>query len=118
MSKPYLVVEQEGYSFKLCWFFPEDSDLGGSIGDTEYTETDLLKATGEDRECAIAYLAAVKTPGVVKGDCSLTWESKSAATSALRVVKAALATDGGAPMPDWANRALAAGWKMPKGWKP
>lgn len=47
------------------------------------------------------------------------WDSKKAAFASLRVANAALvAAESDKPWPDWAQKALAHGWKPPKGWKP
>jgi len=43
------------------------------------------------------------------------WESKKQAQAALRVAKEALKQER--PLPDWAQKALEAGWTPPKGWK-
>jgi hypothetical protein len=119
VKKPYLVVQPDhSEKYRMYWYLPEDGDVGGVIGDIQFTEAALIAMTGEYRECAVAHLSAMKTLGVIRDRDGFWWESESAAKAALRIVKAALKADGGAPMPDWANKALAAGWKMPKGWKP
>lgn len=47
------------------------------------------------------------------------WGSKRQASAALKVANAALiAAESDKPLPDWAQKALAHGWKPPKGWKP
>ncbi len=47
------------------------------------------------------------------------WESESAARAALAKVKVIAKTLlNDVPWPEWARKALAAGWKPPKGWKP
>lgn len=45
------------------------------------------------------------------------WESKSGAAKALRVAKEVV-KNRERPLPDWAIKAIAAGWKAPKGWEP
>lgn len=118
--KPYLVVndhEARDWKYRLSWYFPDDDDIGGSVGDEEYTAEQLTDPE-VDRDCVVAYLAAKDTPDVARDCTGFYWETAAKANAALRVVKAALRSDGGAPMPDWAIKALAAGWKAPKGWKP
>jgi len=47
------------------------------------------------------------------------WETRADATKALRAANAALkVAQSNVPLPEWAKSALAAGWKMPKGWQP
>lgn len=121
MRKPYLIVDDNescNHKYRLTWYFPEDSDLGGSLGDEKYTVADLETVGSEDRDCVVAYLAAVKAPGVENDHAGLFWETGIKARVALRIVKEALKVDTGAPMPDWATKAIGAGWKAPKGWKP
>ena len=49
----------------------------------------------------------------------LIWSSKTDAQKALNAANAALeAHRSSKPYPEWAVKALAAGWKVPKGWKP
>lgn len=118
---PYLVVDDRGegnYKFRLSWFLPEDDDIGGSVGDSTYTEADLKTLDASNVDCAVAYLAISKS-GTVRRDVSgFYWETRGEAQGALRIVKAAIAAGVERPMPDWANKALAAGWKAPKGWRP
>lgn len=118
---PYLVVddrEDRNSRYRLSWYIPEDADIGGSVGDTVFTETDLRTFDADDVDCAIAYLAASKLDGVQRDHSGFFWESRSKAQAALRIVKSAIAAGADRPMPDWATKALAAGWKAPKGWRP
>lgn len=118
-KKPYPIVddrESRNWKYRISWYLPEDEDIGGSVGDEVFTEKDLTNPDF-DRDCVVAYMAAKETAGVDR-DTGFYWDTEAKAKAALRIVRAALKADGGAPMPDWAIRALAAGWKMPKGWKP
>jgi len=120
MRAPYLVIDdhdERNYKYRLSWYLPEDDDIGGSLGDPEYTEADLKTADADDVDSVIAYLAVSKM-GVPKDYNGFYWETRSQAQSALRIAKAAIAAGVDRPMPDWATKALAAGWKAPKGWKP
>ena len=123
MSDAKLMIdESDRYIYRIGWFLTEDDEFGAMLGDHRYTEAELAKMTsGDDRDCALAYLAAIKTEGVQQGryngsDC-LWWESRSAVTKALRAIKAAVA-NADHPWPEWAVKAKAEGWTPPKGWKP
>jgi len=118
---PYLVVddrEDRHSKYRLSWYLPEDQDFGGSVGDSVYTEADLKTAAADDVDCVVAYLTASKLDGVQKDYNGFFWESRSQAQAALRIVKAAIAAGVDRPIPDWAQKALAEGWRAPKGWKP
>lgn len=118
---PYLVVddrEECHWKHRLSWYIPEDEDIGGSLGDEQYTEDDLTKVDASDVDCVVAYLAASKLDTVQRDHSGFYWETRSQAVAALRIVKAAIAAGVDRQMPDWAQKALAAGWKAPKGWRP
>jgi hypothetical protein len=118
---PYLVVddrEDRNYKYRLSWYIPEDNGIGGSVGDVKHTESDLKTVDADAVDAVIAYLTASKLDGVLTDHAGFYWESRAKAQAALRVVKAAIAAGADRPMPDWAQKALAAGWKAPKGWRP
>ncbi len=102
----------------ISWFFPEEDDVGGSVGDELYTETDLKTLDASDVDATVAYLAVAKLAGIQRDARGFFWETDAAAKSALRVAKAAIKAGVDRPLPDWAQQALAAGWTAPKGWKP
>lgn len=115
-----LAIDERGYDgeYRIGWFLSEDGDFGAMIGETKYTEAQIAKMTDrEDHECALAYLAALKTDGYRVDWRGLIWESRSAAQKALRAIKAAIA-NADHPWPEWAVKARAEGWTPPKGWKP
>ena len=123
MSDAKLMIdEHRDGTYRIGWYFNEDGEYGAMLGDHRYTEVELANMTDRsDRECALAYFAAVKTEGAEQrqhnGMDSLWWESRSSATKALRAIKAALA-NAEHPWPEWAVKARAEGWTPPKGWKP
>ncbi len=121
MAKDKIVFDEmayEKYRNKLIWFLPEDDDFGAVIGDDLYTEQELASAKSDDRPHMIATITAGKTADVERDLNGYHWPTKAKAEAALRAINAALKNDTGAPMPDWAVKASAAGWKAPKGWKP
>lgn len=112
-SNPKLVVECDRYLYRLAWFFPDEDDIGVYLGE-EATPTDLNETRAQD-----ASYATARACGGSRDDRGFYWESESAAKKAKTAVNAAIkAAEKDTPLPDWAVKALAAGWKAPKGWKP
>jgi len=118
-DKLCVIEGRYGYDHRIAWFLAEDGDFGAVLGDGDrYTHADLKKASGDDRAHILACLTAAKSDGVTRDRDGFSWETRTKATAALRMINLALKTDGGAPWPEWAIRAKAEGWKEPKGWKP
>lgn len=104
--------------YRLSWYLADEGDIGGALG-PDYSVADLKTAqNSEDREVVIACLAAGESPDCKRDHDGYYWDSRKVAQCALRLVKHALKTDGGPPWPEWATKAVAAGWHAPKGWKP
>jgi hypothetical protein len=121
MTDAYLIVddrEDHNWKYRLSWYFPDDADIGGSLGDSVFTEADLKTIDTSDVDSVLAYLAVSKLKDVQKDHGGFYWETQRAAQAALRTAKTAIAIGAERSMPDWAKQALAAGWKAPKGWKP
>lgn len=114
------IVEPTGYAeeWRIGWFFADDN--GSVLGDCgkSYTTAQLAAAKPDERYHIIATMTAKTCPGVERDRNGFYWTSRKAAAGALRVIKAAIKADGGAPWPAWTKEAIAAGWKAPKGWKP
>ena len=118
MAKPRLIIDEvDRYEYAISWWFPDECETGGSLGDDVYTEAKLAKVKPEDWDHVAATIAASKTEGVKRTTGRYTWETRGQATAALRAVKCVLVS-GGKPWPEWATKAAAEGWKAPKGWKP
>lgn len=120
MSKDRLFVDdRDRHCFRIAWYLAEDDDEGATLGEGDnYTTTDLAQAKGEDRPHIVACITAAVTDGVAQDSRGYYWESRRAATTALRRISLAIKNDGGPPWPEWATKAAAEGWKAPKGWKP
>lgn len=105
-------------SYTIGWFLPDVGDFGQMLGDgaestSEGTDPDTKAACD-----AIRALPPEHAPEALNAH-EWRWYSKSGAAAALRVAKAAVAAaKSNRPLPEWAQQALAAGWKAPKGWKP
>jgi hypothetical protein len=93
-------------------------DIGATLGEGPGTDwKGPAPKSNEDGEWDhwMAQRAASVSDGVEQDHNGFFWESKRAARSALRVINEALKHQK--PMPEWAQKALAAGWKPPKGWR-
>jgi hypothetical protein len=132
-SKYKLVIVHYGYDICITWF--DGDEDGANLGES---------GTGTERELVVArvrYESALKSKNGAhieemrsllemaaadhaakpfaesRGRNGFVFGSQSSALKALRAARAAL-KNLGAPMPEWALKATAAGWKPPKGWKP
>lgn len=96
----------------ISWF--GDEGEGATLGDGH--PHDPKSQDEHDIASRAAYDAA--TPCEV-AHSGYKWATTSEATKALRAANAALkVAQSKVSVPGWAQKALAAGWKMPKGWKP
>jgi hypothetical protein len=119
MSNAQLVVDADRLGYYICWYFPDEGDQGGTLGESTYTAAQLAKAEPADWEHIKATITAGQTAGVERaGHDGYRWESRTDAFAALRAIKAAIKDKSNKPWPEWAVQAKAAGWKPPKGWKP
>ncbi len=115
MAKDKLAIfeDRSGYLYHigwLCWDEEYGDEEGLRLGEGG-------KDVGADHTAAEAAVKDMKD-GREDGGAYF-WESRSAAQRALKVAKEAVkAAAANRPLPDWAKKALAAGWKAPKGWKP
>lgn len=99
--------------WRISWAF--EDDIGGSLGQNE---TDGLGEAPADRgnwEHWAASKAVKDLPEIQRDGSGFYWETQAKALKALRVAKESLKQDR--PMPEWAVKALEAGWKPPKNWK-
>lgn len=118
MARDRLIIDDNDYGiYRIVWYLAENQDIGGVLGDEEYTDEQLAKClSDEDRQHIVATIAASKTIDVRCDSNGYFWETKAQATMALRACNAALRTK--MVWPEWATKASAAGWKPPKNWKP
>lgn len=112
-----LAIIEDGYTYRICWVV--DGEEGAWLGDylRHYLQhNSSMDGTNEHR---IATEAANQAGGCEIDNLGLLWESKARAQEALVSARAALkAARSSKPYPEWAIKALAAGWKAPKGWVP
>lgn len=113
MSKDKLVLDENRGGWLISWYLAETGDMGAALG-----EGSPLAGSKDEHDIASLAAKAAATPSTI-GFNGYRWESRADAQRALRAAKAALLdARSKVPLPDWAKQALAAGWKMPKGWKP
>jgi hypothetical protein len=102
--------------YRIFWivddeFSPDDSGNGACVGEE-----------GDDPEMTIANVVAEKSESAEKDGSGFLWSSEREARAVLKNVKAAIRIYhdqmANRPWPEWAEKALAAGWKSPKGWHP
>ena len=119
MSKDKLVIEQSRnreWLWRIYWYLAEEQELGACVGegDPEYWMSDNAPSNREEWEYW-ASAKAIHSLGAERDNEGFFFDSRSAANAALKVAKEALKQDR--PLPEWAQKALAEGWKPPKGWK-
>jgi hypothetical protein len=115
MSKDRLVLDEDrnGLWF-ISWCFPESGDMGAFLGEGHPYSPD----SKDEHHIASRAAFGAAVPYLRNHD-GYRWETRGDTQRALRAAKAALLdARSKVPLPDWAKQALAAGWKMPKGWKP
>jgi hypothetical protein len=110
-----LVVVEEKFLYYIQWELDDGDDMGAYLcQDKEDGTGDPPKERDEWEQWA-ASRAVRGAEGVAFDFKGAYWESEKLARAALRVAKEALKQER--PLPDWAQKALEAGWKPPKGWK-
>lgn len=140
MAKPQIEVWEdfERDTYYVAWWSPEDGP-GLSLGDGRKSVEELARLQEEAKqvrtevgreefETLSAELATAKwflenPHAAQQGPFHLEFESSSEAKKLLKTVRAAVECaikeyNGTTPMPEWAVKAFAAGFKAPKGWKP
>ena len=121
MAEPRLVVDdtytRDG-TFQLTWYFPDEGEIGGSVGDAWLSNKDVKRenVAADELESWILEHATVSLADEVRDHDGFYFATKSRAAAALRVAKAALETTVvDKPLEEWEQKALAAGWKPPSG---
>lgn len=110
-----LVVAEEKYRYRIQWEVDDGDDLGAYLCQDEMDGKGEVPLDRDEWEHWTASRVARTTNGFFTDDLGAYWESEKQARTALRVIKEALKQERS--LPDWAQKALEAGWKPPKGWK-
>lgn len=143
MSK--IDIHENRGQYEVAWF--EDGELGAIVGQERRSRTwkqltavltkkiESLKKNKhtdlafEEFEFLVVELVAAEfiqelaLDAYESGSSGIQFRSMGPAMKLLRVARARLKLakiewESSAPVPDWATKAIAAGWKAPKGWKP
>jgi hypothetical protein len=114
VSKDKLVIEEGQYGrYRIGWFLADHQEMGVMLGQRLMQQ----ESPPEDRDVWESWMAE-RTAAETSPEHDIDgyyWETKVAATAALRHIREALRQDRS--LPEWAQKALAEGWKPPKGWK-
>ena len=122
MAKDRLIVEEMrgGYGYCVGWYLAEEQEMGLLLGESwgrNARAKDAADVLEDELDTWAAEHAISKLPHSRQGAGCFEFESKTDAAAALRVAKAAIeAAHAARPLEDWEKKALAAGWKPPKGW--
>ncbi len=115
----YLTIDERAEGFYLAWYLPEDGDFGAYVGDRDLSAE--KGSTPEDQkevwEVNTANDAAKPFSCGKHPAYGFEFKTMTQAKRAFTAANTAL-HEGGAPLPEWAVLARAAGWTPPKGWKP
>jgi len=119
VAKDKLLIVKNDYDYQLQWWLVEDDDMGLTIGEMQDSDLGDEPEDREEWENWVAHKIAAKTAGVLprRDGGAFLWETKRGVEQALKQIKLAWKTQA-RELPEWAKKALAAGWKAPKGWKP
>lgn len=107
-----VITTHEMSAWRLAWNQEESALIGD---DLKWLTISTPPVDREAWESWAATRAAAETKPR-RDHFGYCWDTQKEAAAVARVVNAALKVER--PLPEWAKQALAAGWPMPKGWKP
>jgi hypothetical protein len=115
-KSPFIHFEQK-YVWRAGWLV-NDEEYGEEVGLWLGQAPQLEPEDGAEREEWETYLVdqALKVAGTECDNDGFFWETESQCKKALKLAREAMKFER--PVPDWAQKAIAAGFKPPKGWKP
>jgi hypothetical protein len=115
MANPRLGIDECSRNYHIGWYFPDEGEFGAYLGDTVTSK----KPNPDDQDEWENWIATQSVreafPDVHRGLRGFEFETRKEAQAAMRIAKAAMKQNK--LMPEWATKALAAGWKPPKGWR-
>lgn len=112
MSKDRLVIESDRYGYRIQWYIASMNDLGSVLGESPVITKVKAAPESEDWEHEVASVAVIGSKGIERDSVGYYWESRAHAQAALKAANAAIKNR---PLADWEKKALAEGWKPPKG---
>lgn len=106
--------EMDRYVYRIGWRDTDTGDMDAHLGQDSSDGTGRAP-TDRDGWEHWAASKAVRETKPKRDSRGFYWEDRRNVVGALALAKEALKQER--PLPDWASRALAAGWKAPKNWK-
>ncbi len=120
-----LVVFERRDLYRIGYYLEDEEDIGAVLGedlniDIPEQDPGLDWGLNSDWDYKIAVKTILSLPDIEKDNQGFYWETRNQAQKILKLIKIALKNyqDSKKDLPDWAKKAIAAGWKPPKGWKP
>lgn len=121
-----LVIVEDDYFYRIQWYIADIGDMGTILGEENYKELKKMKkqleentVRNEDLDHVIVTVAILDHNKPEKDNAGFFWENKADAQTALKLAKTALKSFRSTKSwPEWAMKAVSAGWKPPKGWLP
>jgi hypothetical protein len=106
-----LIVDGEHTTWRIAWFLADEGDIGAVLGEGPIGH-DIPSTDDENWSHRVATLVVSSSPGCQRDHGGFYFETRLLAQAAM---KAANATIKNKPLADFEKKALAAGWKPPKG---
>jgi len=119
-DKLIVVDNARGDGYRIQWQLAEEDgdwgDLGMVIGESGLANiSDTPPEDSEDTFESWIAEKMCKDAGVEIDTFGFYWDSRTAASKMLKAIKESIKQKK--PIPEWAKKALEAGWTPPKGWK-
>ena len=106
-------IDERYNGYFIGWYIREEGEYGYYLSTRSQDKEE--PSNREDYECWLADRAAAPFADG-ETDLGCFFETRTTARKALAAVKLAIKVKR--DVPEWAETALAAGWKPPKNWKP
>jgi hypothetical protein len=111
MARSRFIADVNNYGTWSLWWVDDHGEAGGALGDIEFRKEPQNKDDKEIWRACNAAKPFVETRSKAYG---YEFATKTHCMAARRAADAAIRNT---PVEEWEARALAAGWKPPKGWR-
>ncbi len=122
MAKDRLVVTElrGGHGYCVGWYLAEEQEMGLLLGEAwrkNRRTKDRAVVSDDELDTWAAEHALASLEHERRGEGCFEFESRAQAAAALKLARAAIkAARAEVPLEEWEKKALAAGWKPPRGW--